>query len=189
MSHIYLTANTNIQPKRQNKTKFNKKQRTPQNVLNYFTQGGIEVRMFQGSVWKLLHLPCCQSSVGENTWPNLLTVRLMQMQEDHVWAAAQREKLLMSNCSMKSKQNHRREKVTWTVSNVPQSLLSNHTALLYRTLAFPFMISAHIFWSTYVCSYIYFFNHLLHIICAELVKVDSCFSVSLTARKMQENPP
>lgn len=116
--------------------------------LELFHSRGIVVTAFQGSVWKRFHLPCCLSSVGENTW-DLLAVRPMQMREDHVWAAAQREELLMSNCSMKSAQKHRCENVTWTISNLPQSLWSNHTALFYRTLAFPFMISA--FWSTNVC--------------------------------------
>lgn len=57
------------------------------------------------------------------------------MQEDHVWAAAQREELLMSNCSMKSAQKHRCENMTRSISNLPQSLWSNHTALFHRPLA------------------------------------------------------
>lgn len=66
------------------------------------------------------------------------------MQEDHVWAAAQREELLKSNCSMKSAQKHRCENVTRTISNLPQSLWSNHTAFFFLIghCLFPFMISA-----------------------------------------------
>lgn len=149
MSHIYLAANTNIQPKK-------KTQCTPQNVLKYFTQGGIVVTAFQGRVRKGLHLPCCLSLVGENTWWNLLAMRPMQMQEDQVWAVAQREELLMSNCSMKSAQKHRCTNVTRTISNLPQSLWSSHTALFYQTLEFPFMISAS--WSIKV--FIYLFSYI-----------------------------
>lgn len=101
------------------------------------------------------------------------------MQEDHVWAAAQREELLMSNCSMKSAQKHRCENVTRTVSNLPQSLWSNQTALFHRTLVFSvydFCLLKH------KCVF-----DLLNL-CGISVKLDSCSSVPPTSTDMQENP-
>lgn len=92
------------------------------------------------------------------------------MQEDHIWAAALREELLMSNCSMKSAQecdiNHQ-QSASITGVSLNDFCLPKHKC---------------------VFRYLVFLLSSAYYLCGISVQMASFSSVSLTAKEMQENP-